>query len=146
MPKKDPHTVIQRLIVDTAQYLGLVGEFEWKIDHYGIDAVWKKTTDSSPFCIFEIELSQNIPFAIARLNDAWLKYSNPSLYLIVKEWQIQKAIDIIKDSFPDMLDKIKLLSVDDVNLFCKRFKEFAEASDKFFHPYKPNLKFRKIKA
>jgi hypothetical protein len=143
MPREDPHTVIQRLIVETAKYLGLFGETEWEIDNYRVDAVWKKFPDSCPFCVFEIELSNNISAAINRLKAAWLKYSNPSLYLIVKQWELQKAVDILRNSLPEMLDKIKLFSVDDFVLYCKIYKDFDETNDKFFPPFKPNLVFRR---
>ena len=145
MPRKDLHTVIQRLIVETAKYLELFGEYEWRIDNYRIDAVWKKTPDSCPFFLFEIELSGNISAAINRLNDAWLKYSNPSLYLIVKDWQIQKAVDIIRNSLPHMLDKIKILSTDDIVIYCKFFREANETQDKFFLHFKPCIVFRNKK-
>ena len=129
-------------IIEMAKNLQLRGYKEVTIDNYRFDVVWRKRADSCPFAVFEISSVRDISIAVARLRAARIKFGNPLLYLVIEKEDIEKAQQIIANSFAELLNQLKVLTTKDILTYSKLLSQYDDMMGRIF-PEKPTLWFRR---
>ena len=138
------HEELQRLLVETARNLQLIGYMEYHIDSYLLDVVWMKDIEGCPFAVFEITSLADLHKAVGRLKDARIKYGRPFLYLVIKKEEMERAQKKITDSFPELSGRLMILTPEEIRRYHKTAKNFANMIGGFFTE-KPHLMFRKTR-
>lgn len=118
------HQKIQNRVIDAGEILGYICEKEYRTEDRVFDVVWKEIEEGDPAFIFEILLEGNLSDALVRLKYARSRFGGPELYLVTDERYMSKANNLIRTSFREMTNAIRVIHWKDID-------ELKETSNRF---------------
>jgi hypothetical protein len=144
------HKKLQAMLQEMAEYIGLKSSSEIIINQsHRLDVAWYARFASSPSVIFEISALRDIHKAFSRLKDSRIMFGRPLLFLIVsKDKDKEKAKQILRLSFPEMTEILKIWTTTDLKDRYTAFEKYSIFMAEFF-PYRhsggPHIFMRKIR-
>lgn len=103
------HTEIRDKLGEIGRFEGYpASETEYTIDSEVLDAVWRKTLESTPKFVFEVHIEGDLRKAIAKLRRAWILW-NSQPRLVTTEDEAITAMWYIDGTYPEMVKDTRIV-------------------------------------
>lgn len=104
------HNKLRDQFGEVGARLGFFSQTEYPINHYSVDVAWKQNkTDKSPFAVFEIHERGNLTEALVRLKHARTSLRCDKAFLITDRKNMLKAKSLVNETFPQLVNIIRIL-------------------------------------
>jgi hypothetical protein len=120
-------------VKDLIHQIGLLQEKisikEIELDGYKIDVAWKRLQRADPYIVFEVHIRGNLEEALTKLKharDMW----NAKPILVTTRDQTSVAYNIASGAFHEIIDELKIITLEEINALYEKKKEFRSFESK----------------
>ena len=108
-PLLPKHDEIVNMILEIGGMEGKISEKQYQIDHWLLDAIWKRIKTGFPEFAFEVQIGGNFYEALTKLKHAFDKWNCIPILVTTEKFE-EEARQLIEGSFHEMGRKAKIIN------------------------------------
>lgn len=119
------HEDIKEALVQIGKLQNFIAESEYQFDIGKLDVVWRRIQQSVPTYVFEIQISENVYQALAKLKHAFDLW-NSHVFLVSPQEDLSKALQLLSGTFHEIRGRVRFVDCLQVKELLARKKGYRD--------------------